>query len=248
MPTTIHVSQAVSPNQEIEITGEDAFHLLRVLRLREGEGLKVADAALRLFQAFVLKSGKHSVRLLVKSELPPPPAPYPIRLYLSLLKKEKMEWIIEKAVELNIEAVHLFPAERSIREELNDHKWQRLQKIADEALKQCGRLIPLRLEKYAGFDPARAAQNAHEDALNLFCDELAPPGSQQLLIPEAAASRPVNLWIGPEGGWTEAERELASKNGFETISLAPLILRAETAALHAMSLATFLQARLKNLF
>ncbi len=230
MPHTIHCDQLIKVSDHITLSGEAAHHLVSVVRVQSGEKLKLVSKDFQLFEATVLSVTKKELRVSIDQSLELPPSPSPVILCLALLKKEKLEWIIEKAVELNISGVYLFTAKRSVRDEISDSKWQRLLKIADEALKQCGRVIPLEFKK---FDSQTALfQNlGSENRVHYFCDEQMSSTSKSEKFPNQQKA----IWIGPEGGWDNQEREFASKNNFTFLSLSPLILRAETAAIYAMS-------------
>jgi 16S rRNA (uracil1498-N3)-methyltransferase len=230
MPHTIHIQEKLFASQEVLLPAEQAHHLGRVLRLKIGEKIRLVDINSELFEAVIVKSSTQSMAALVESKLPIPPRPYLIFLCLALLKSEKMELIIEKAVELNVSGVYLFVAKRCVRDELSPNKWQRLQKIADEALKQCGRVVPLILEKFESQKALFEIQSAQK-VTHFFCDEQADISLK--LQPVANSS--VYVWIGPEGGWDESERHFAHDHGMLQASLSSLILRAETAALYAMS-------------
>lgn len=215
------------------ITGKEAHHLTRVLRVQKGEQLKITDGEGHLFEATIIELNR-GVTLQILRTLPPLPPPFPVQLFLSLLKSEKMEWVVQKAVELNVEAVHLVCAERSIREEISDSKWQRLGKIAGEAQKQCGRPSPLRLSKSEGSLTELLKREAQKKGTHLFFREDLKEGTFKNLFKKGLAP-PYTLWIGPEGGWDPVEIETAKQNKLHSVSLGPLILRSETAALHALS-------------
>lgn len=211
------------------LEGEDAHHLSKVLRLKIGEKVKAATTDGKLFLAEVASIGK-AITLTKLNPLEVPPPPLPIHLHLALLKAEKMEWVIQKAVELNIEAVHLVITQNSVRQELSDSKWNRILKIADEAQKQCGRLEKLKL-----FPPAQLEKAISTDGTHLACLEKGERKSLKELIQAGTLVSPIHIWIGPEGGWDEKEIDLMNQKKFIPVTLGPLVLRAETAALHAVS-------------
>lgn len=233
MPHTIHTSYLIQVGDTFVLADDLVHHLVSVVRIRIGEKIRIVSSDLKLFGATVTAVDRNKLTILVNEPLPLPEAPKPVFLCLALLKKEKLEWIIEKAVELNISGVYLFTAKRSVRDELSDAKWQRLLKIADEALKQCGRVVPLELNRFDSQTTLfQELQGAH--MIHYFCDEQVSPTS----MPEKLPNQHKAIWIGPEGGWDDLEREFASKNNFTFLSLSPLILRAETAAICAMSIIT----------
>lgn len=211
------------------LEGEDAHHLSKVLRLKIGEKVKAATTDGKLFLAEVASIGK-TVTLTKLNPLEVPPPPFPIHLHLALLKAEKMEWVIQKAVELNIEAVSLVITQNSVRQELSESKWNRMQKIAEEAQKQCGRLEKLKL-----FSPAQLGKAISTDGTHLACLEKGERKSLKELSQAGTLVPPIHIWIGPEGGWDKNEIDWMHQNAFIPVTLGPLILRAETAAVHALS-------------
>lgn len=223
---------------EIILTGENAHHLTRVLRAKMGEKIKVAFGATRLFEAKVKKIEKDSVSITLEDELSTPPSPFPIHLFISLIEKEKIEWVIEKAVELNIEAVHFIISKRSIKKEYSEAYWQRLHRIRTAAQKQCGRLVSLQIAVPVEFKTAflRNPFGSH-----FFCvpDEKKSSGTHFKTQFEGLGARggapPHALWIGPEGGWEEEEIEFARQRRAQCVLLGPLILRTETAAIYGVS-------------
>lgn len=218
------------------LEGESAHHLSRVLRVHVGEEIKFATDTNRLFVSRVAVIDRDSIELSILREVPAPPAPFDINLFLAVLKSDKMEWIVEKAVELNIAKVTLVMCERSVRNEVSDKKMERLQKIAQSAQKQCGRLIPLIIEGPVDFDVAVGQGHLK----HLFCSK--SERSQDFLSLKNSDSSimkaPIGLWIGPEGGWSVDEIKSAENLGFHFVVLGSLTLRAETAAVSAMSIAS----------
>jgi 16S rRNA (uracil1498-N3)-methyltransferase len=162
-------------------------------------------------------------------------------LELSVLKGDAMEWVVEKAVELGVSALVPVLAERTVVQmgrkgpESFRERWQ---KIADQALKQCGRLdrmaigVPSRLEELLRNTPP--AEN------RIYFDEEARAEAPTLwgVLTGGLPQTPVRLLIGPEGGWAPPERRMIEASRAQSASLGPLVLRAETAAIAAVSLLT----------
>lgn len=215
------------------LSAKEARHLIRVLRVQKGEKIKLSDGAGNIFEGTV--EIIEAQRLFIKNiiPLPPPPLPFPIHLFLSLLKSEKMEYIVQKAVELNIESVHFVVTEHSVFKEIPESKWKRLVRIAEEAQKQCGRSLPINLVFPA---PAEELMARLAEVMTHFIFmENGKRESVRNLIKHHPVPSITGLWIGPEGGFTVAEADFAKKNGFLAATLGPLVLRAETAAIHAVS-------------
>lgn len=210
------------------IDGEEAHHLIRVLRVQKGKSLKIVSPDGKLLEGVVTDVTKKEVSVKKQKDLPAPSPPFPVHLFLSLIKSEKIEWVIEKATELNIASLNLISTDHSNKDSISDHKRQRLKKITVESQKQCERLVPLQLHPIIPFDKVDSSP-----FFNLFCIERENCSSIKEIV--KTQTRPLALWIGPEGGWSEKEIEFSEKNNFHFVSLGPLVLRSETAAVHAVS-------------
>src|SRR3990167_474553 len=125
MPT-FQVKPSDIAKELFEITGSEAHHLIRVLRVKPGEQLRLADGKGNIYTGIVAVVGK-GVTVKITGPLTSPPPPFPLHLYLSFLKREKMEWVVQKGIELNIEAIHLFGSAHSVRTDLSPSKWNRLE-------------------------------------------------------------------------------------------------------------------------
>ncbi len=214
-----------------EIVGPDAHHLTRVLRVEAGQRFQITDNE-RAWLAEVETARKDLVRFRVIEEIAAGPQLPPVTLYLALIKFERFEWAVEKATELGVTRIVPVEAARTERGlfEGAHKRVERWQRIAREASEQSRRLrmpdvtSPMRL--------AEALRDA--SAHRCWLDE--QPGAKPLM----SAFSPVvgdacALLIGPEGGWTDAERSEFFKAGWIGASLGPTVLRAETAACAALA-------------
>ena len=220
---------------EMEITGDDAHHLMRVLRCKIGDTLTVADAQRQAAEAEIVGCTARSVQLRLVRKLAADAEP-PVRVALAqcLLKADKMDWIVQKAVELGADRIYPVASENCVvRYDAEKCAARRLkwQKIAMEAAKQCGRdAVPV----VEAVRPLVALLEDTRDARQLFCYEREDAlGLKAALRDEDAAS--YLLLIGPEGGFSPQEAALCQRFGAAAVSLGPRILRAETAALAALS-------------
>lgn len=219
-------------HQRAELSGDDAHHLTRVLRVERGQRYEVCDGE-SAWLAAVVEAHKARVVFSLEERLPPKPEPPPLALYAALFKFDHIEWLVEKGTELGVEAFHFVAAERSEKglDRAAGKRIERWRKIALEAAQQCRRdRLPLLHEPVRLREAAASAQG-----LKLLLDE---SGGQPLLRTlEGRGSHCVNLMIGPEGGWTGPERALLQDAGWQSVTLGNLILRAETAALAAAAVA-----------
>lgn len=218
---------------ECEIAGERAHHLRSVLRLEPGERYEVSDNE-RLWLAEVASVRRD--RVIFRLIEPAAPRPLPARLVLlaALVKFDRLELMLEKATELGAERVVLVEAarceaglERAARKRME--RWRR---ILLEASQQARRA---RLPELEGPVPFAAAVGSSADYRFLLDEQETALGLYSQLPAGRRSSDAVALLVGPEGGWTEAERSLALEGGWRRASLGPLILRAETAAIAALA-------------
>jgi 16S rRNA (uracil1498-N3)-methyltransferase len=223
-------------NAMVEMTPEESHHLLRVLRLKPGSQVDIFDAGGLAWTAEMAgeRGGAAVVRLLWPLELAPPEHPI-VNLAVAIIKRNPMDWMIEKLSELGVESVQPLLAARSVGQgDIKPYseppeRWDRL---AIAAAKQCGRNRPLIL-----LPPAPVGewlQRPHPPARCFY----AHGGSGALrlgpaLAGTAEAALPIWIAIGPEGGWTPEEREAFQAAGYSPVLLGNLTLRSETAAIAA---------------
>lgn len=151
-----------------------------------------------------------------------------VTLYASILKRENFEFIAQKATELGVKTIVPIKTERTIKQKVNI---ERLGKIVTEASELCGRNTVPEICETINFKDA-INHSLEENYTVLFDAE----GSQFINITDHW-ERKVGIFIGPEGGFTDTEIEYAKENNIEVISISPLMLRGETAAIVATYLA-----------
>lgn len=218
------------------ISGEDARHLSRVLRLREGERLTLCDLQGFDYQAEAISIGAEEVLFRILSKAPNETEPsVRITLYQALPKGDKLEWILQKAVELGVSRI--VPVETRFCVVKADpknfeKKRERYQKIVREAAKQSGRGMIPEVSGILKFDEALREMQASDGARILFYEK---GGSRvsELVRPETEA---VSIFIGSEGGFSEEEAQACVDAGIALGSLGKRILRCETAPLAALTL------------
>lgn len=220
-----------------ELTGSDAVHLCRVLRMAAGSAIELFDGTGQGYRARILEVSPKRVRLRIEASFSlASESPVHITLAQGMLKDRKMDDLIRQATELGIDCWMPFYAARSVpspgRKGM-DGRLARWEKIAIEAVKQCRRARIPRLMPADNFSAVIAATAAC-DLKVLFWEE----ANQAVGIPGQAAKRIV-VTVGPEGGFDEAEVRQARAHGFLTTGLGPRILRAETAALAACALVQY---------
>ena len=160
----------------------------------------------------------------------------PIALYMAYPKGDKMETVVQKAVELGATTVIPFESERCIKRpspEKADKQTARLQRIAEEAAKQCGRAVLPTVERPITLDALISRIPSH--SLTLFCYEGEARSLKAVLTERAEAAEDVAVIVGSEGGFSPAEAQRITEAGAECVNLGPRILRCETAPDYVLS-------------
>ena len=223
----------------IVITGEDVNHIKNVLRMKIGEEIAVSNGVDgREYRCEVAQLLSDEVvcklRFIKENDVELPAQVY---LFQGLPKADKMELIIQKAVELGVYSVIPVATRRSIVK-LDDKKaaakQNRWQGIAEAAAKQSKRKIIPKIEKVMSF--AEALEMAKELEVRLIPYELAEDMSNtKEIIERIREGQKIAIFIGPEGGFDETEIALASEVGVEPITLGKRILRTETAGMTVLA-------------
>ncbi|SOE51263.1 16S rRNA (uracil(1498)-N(3))-methyltransferase [Orrella dioscoreae] len=225
---------------EIVLPDEVAHHALRVLRLRDGAGIVLFDGEGGETPATVHADGKRGLARLGRHDPREAELPGPITLAQGLPAGDKMEWVIEKAVEMGVTRIAPIAARRSVlqldgpRLEKRLARWQALARSASE---QCGRNrvarvdAPVTLPQWLAAQAGTTAFLCHPDAQQDLAQALPPPD---------AARQGFAFLVGPEGGWDDEELQAAARAGTQAIRFGPRVLRTETAGIALVAAATAL--------
>ncbi len=238
------------PSKPVKLPESEKTHALKVLRLGSGDIVQVLDGEGNTVFASLKFMGKE-VYLEIQKECAPISdlQILDITVELAILKNDAMSWSIEKMVELGVKTLipvltdHCVVQIQKKGAEVFLERWQ---KIADQALKQCGRLkrmeilAPMRLEEL--FISPIALH-----AVRFWADEKCVERGGLFIgnaLEKMGDKTAFHTLIGPEGGWSQVEREMLSRQSLERVNLGSLILRAETAAVYSVSLINgYLQRR-----
>ncbi len=228
---------AVTPaGTVISVTGDDAGHITRVLRMKPGEHVTACDENGIEYETVVASTGQE-VLLEVQSSHPSEnEPPYRAVVYQALVKGDRFDTVLQKATELGAaEFVPVITSRCTVKLEKSEYrkKVERWQRIVYEAAKQCGRaVIPVVREPMSFRDAVAEAAGCD---LPLFCYEADGTRPLPLIFEEAAEMKSAAVMIGPEGGYEPAEAEFAAENGMKMTGLGKRILRTETAAPFVLS-------------
>ena len=223
-------------NEEMTITGVDAKHIGKVLRMQPGDKLQIVsdDGVGALAEVVAITESTVTVRCLEKLAESHEPA-VKITIAQGLAKGEKMDFIIQKAVELGAYSIVPVAMEHSVVRldgAKADKKVERWQKIAEAAAKQSKRDIIPKVQEVQTVKEMLANNDCKTKIIAYECEDRM---SLKTALREAGQMEDLLLIIGPEGGISEAELAKAREAGAVPVSLGRRILRAETAGLVAMS-------------
>ncbi len=238
MPRFFVTSQQIK-GDVVTILGDDARHISRALRMAAGEHITVCDMARTEYECelFAFLPDRVEARVICASESATEP-PVHITLYQALPKGDKLDSVIQKAVECGVSCIVPFESERCVvraKPEAEAHKTERRMRIAVEAAKQCGRgALP---EVKPTISYAQVLEEAKTADIVLFCyegDGTRPIG-QLLRAQNIKKGSRLAIVIGSEGGFSLSEAEKAAENGFLMTGLGKRILRTETASGFALA-------------
>ena len=226
----------------MEVRGADAHHLQRVMRAKLGEKLLVADGAGGSAEAEVAGFADGSVQLrLVRRLSEAAESQAEIELFQCLPKGDRMDFIVQKATELGVARIRPVLSQNVVvryDEKKARARVERWQKIAAEAAKQCGRTRIPEVMPIVSLRAAMEGQGAAEYALRLFFYEMEERRELRTALSDSKA-RCIFMLVGPEGGFDEAEAQLAVAYGFSAVTLGRRILRVDTAAIVALALVQY---------
>ncbi|MBQ1244244.1 MAG: 16S rRNA (uracil(1498)-N(3))-methyltransferase [Clostridia bacterium] len=236
MPRFFVNSDEIIENK-ITIRGDDAFHIARALRMAVGDTITVCDCeGVEYFCRLEKIRDNLCECAILDKKAGMTEAPVAITLFMSYPKSDKLETIVQKAVELGVREIQPFESSRCIKRPSPDKAEKqtlRLARIAAEAAKQCGRSRLPTVKAPTSFKAA--IDMAKESELRLFAYE--GEGTESLKNVLKAKNKPNNIavFVGCEGGFSEDEALLAKNEGMILVNLGPRILRCETAPDYLLS-------------
>jgi len=220
----------LQPGATLVLPETVAHHALRVLRLPVGSPIVLFNGEGGAWQATLAAQGKQALAELTAFDPRDTELPGRVTLVQGIATGDKMDWIVEKAVELGAHTVAPIAAQRSVLRlsgERLEKRIQHWQRVAQAACEQCGRnrlpvvRAPVTLAQWLA-DPANA------EGLRLMCH---PDASDTLAgaLPARPTAAALTLLVGPEGGWSDEELELAGRHEVRRVRFGARVLRTETA-------------------
>lgn len=231
------ISKSEFRGDTVTVTGTDANHIYRVLRLREGDKITVCDMQENVYDGVLtFVSSEYAEAALSNCRPSPAEPPYTVTLYQGMPKGDKLDTIVQKAVELGAARIVPVMCERAVSrpdEKSMDKKIIRLNRIAAEAAKQCGRgIVP---EVMPALSYKQMLDELISAELSFICYEGDEVNPLREIILNAGKFQSVSFYIGPEGGISAGEIALAKEREIPLAGLGKRILRTETAPLFALS-------------
>ena len=241
--TRCHVPLALQAGSTLSLPEDVAYHLVRVMRLREGDHCVLFNGDGHDYPATVIAATKRGADVQIGApSAPANESPLSITLLQGIARGEKMDLILQKATELGVASIIPVNAERTevkLDAARTEKRMQHWYSVITSACGQSGRArVPALAPPAALID---AAAGLPADTLRLTLD---PQGEHRLATLEQAPAGGIVIAIGPEGGWSDRDRQCLAAAGFRGLQLGPRVLRTETAGLAAIAA---LQARLGDL-
>lgn len=222
----------------ITISGGDAFHIARSLRMAVGDKLTICDEdGTEYLSSLIRIRDDECLAEIISSKPGRTESPVRITLYVAYPKGDKLETVVQKSVELGASAIIPFESSRCIKRPAADKLdkiTDRLSRIAEEAAKQCGRSILPTVSKMIKFPELLSRIEAYD--LALFCYE--GDGTESLkktLTEYGRQNGKIAVIIGSEGGFSPEEAKSITEAGAKCVNLGPRILRCETAPDYCLS-------------
>lgn len=219
------------------ILGQDAFHIARSLRMAVGDVITLSDGEGKEYVSVLTSIRDDECTASIKDEKISASEPSSeITLYMAYPKGDKLETVVQKAVELGAAKIIPFISSRCIKrptEDKADKQTARLNKISSEAAKQCGRGRLPKVEKTVNIKEVAASMEKY--SLSLFCYEGDGARSLRDLLESATSPEKIAVIVGSEGGFSPEEAKLLTDSGAIAVNLGPRILRCETAPDYVLS-------------
>ena len=234
------INQITHTGDIVKLNEEQSHHILHVLRMRDGDRIRIADTSEQMFFSSVSIEGKQVTAYIEQSIKDHTKGSVHITLAQGLIKKEKWDFLLQKSAELGVDEILPFISSRTVvksKEEKADKKQQRYEKILLEACEQCKRSSKVLLHPTVSF-----RELTHKTAdLKLIAYEDADQKSDALydVVAQFPAAKNIIVAIGSEGGFSEEEVAYLEAAGYQRVSLGARILRAETAAMTVLAQLSF---------
>ncbi|AXK83241.1 16S rRNA (uracil(1498)-N(3))-methyltransferase [Pseudolabrys taiwanensis] len=225
----VHVEAPLTAGQAVAFDREQVNYLANVLRLKDGDAVLLFNGRDGEWGARLTFAGKRALAATPEEQLRGQPRPGDLHFLFAPLKHARLDYMVQKAVEMGASRIQPVLTQHTQVTRINR---ERMQANAIEAAEQCGVLAVPEIGEPLSFERAAAA----DDRLLVFCDEDAEVKDPVAALEAVRRPVPIAVLIGPEGGFSEAERAtLLKRPNTVRLSLGPRILRADTAAVAALA-------------
>lgn len=227
----LYLRLPLQQGQTVELDDDSGHYLRTVLRLKKDDGLVVFNGDGSEYSGVIQEVSRKSVRVFIgKRHERSVESPLAVMLGMGIARGDKMDWSVQKAVELGVTGITPILTERCVvqlKDDKKSQRWQHWQKIVQHAAEQCGRTV---LPELQPIEPL-GDWLYRQQGLRIFLD----PYATAKLVDLAPNGQSVTLLAGPEGGFADHERDLAKAAGFVPVRMGSRILRTETASIAALS-------------
>jgi 16S rRNA (uracil1498-N3)-methyltransferase len=226
----------------LTIVGSEAKHITRVLRMGRGDRLILMDGKGARFKAVIESAGHKEVLVTLEKPIPrPPSSPAKIILCQAILKSRAMDYVVQKTSELGVHCILPFSSERTVvnlEKDKFENKMRHWGEIAQNAAKQSDREIP------ADIGPLLSLKDLMErwkqkDAIKVIMWEEEGAKDLKTILRKSPPMREFIGIVGPEGGFTREEIQMAKEAGFTSTSMGYRVLRSETAAITMVAIVQY---------
>ena len=227
--------------KSLTLSGEETRHARDVLRLQSGDEIFVFDGAGREFQCAVQTISGTQAEVSVTAQVEParPESPLNLTLAIALLKGEKFDLVIQKTTELGVKRIVPLDTERGdvrLRDGDAQKRLTRWRRIALESAKQTGRAYVPEIDAPLAFNLMLRPAGESMESIRLLFSERAGKSLSEATNGFGSQSKETIALVGPEGGWSDDEIELAREAAWEIVTLGGRTLRAETAGIMVVAL------------
>jgi 16S rRNA (uracil1498-N3)-methyltransferase len=228
----IYLDAPLAGGAEVALDRDQANYLINVLRLGQGDAVLLFNGRDGEWLAKLAGTGKRSLPAVVGERVREQPQPLDLHFLFAPLKHARLDYLVQKAVEMGASRLQPVVTKHTQVARLN---LDRMHANAIEAAQQCGVLALPEIKEPVAFKTI--AGDADAGRLLVFCDEDAEVTDPVAALAQVRGTRPLAVLIGPEGGFAEDEREMLKKRpNVVRLALGPRILRADTAAVAALTL------------
>ena len=232
----IFVSASDIQGKRLRLEGPPARHILQVMRKKPGDVIEVTDGQGRDYTVRIADISDGVLKGTVETSKEQARSNLDVHLYQAIPKASRMDYVIEKSVELGVRSIHPLITKRTIvKTEGSSDKLERWRRLSAQAVAQCGSAFDCPVHEPVTLETASQNFIPEKDLTIVAWEEEKKTSLKSTLSGQPLAGRRINLVIGPEGGLEASEVKMLSARGARVVSLGPQVLRTDTAPLMLLS-------------